>query len=268
MRSLRSAEMLLSRCRPLRKSAIAGRALLLVAGIVFAVLPGFASNEVFDQRYPLTPGGNFLLQNVNGSVQIEGWNRDEVEVRAVKTAGNDTYGLDGVKIDVASNPENVAVRTDYPRGAGAQVAVDYQIHVPNRVLLGTIETVNGTVVVRGVRGGGVLRSVNGDIDVRESSGRFSAKTINGNLHVELRQLADGTPMILETVNGSVVLGLPANARANLKILNMNGDFYSELPVAAGPAARFFRAKLGAGGSEISVRTVNGGIRLLREPPAV
>ena len=75
-------------------------------------------------------------------------------------------------------------------------------------------------------------------------------------------------MNLETVNGSVVLGLPPTAGANLRILNFNGEFSSELPVTSttsSTSARAFRAKLGAGGGEISVRTVNGAIRLLREP---
>jgi len=140
---------------------------------------------------------------------------------------------------------------------GGEVAVEYHVHVPYRVLLGNVETVNGSVTVRGVEGSGELRSVNGNVEVTESTGRFSEKTTNGNVRLELRQLSDGGPMNLETVNGSVVLGLPSTARANLKVLSMNGDVYSELPVtstAGSPGARAFQAKLGAGGGQISVRT--------------
>jgi DUF4097 and DUF4098 domain-containing protein YvlB len=127
------------------------------------------------------------------------------------------------------------------------------------------------VRVRGVEGQGELRSVNGNVEVLESSGRFNARTTNGNLHLELRHLGDGAPMSLETVNGLVVLGLPSNASADLKVRNMNGDVRSDVPVvstAALPGARAFRGRLGHGGGEISVRTVNGGIRLLLEPPGV
>ena len=144
--------------------------------------------------------------------------------------------------------------------------------MPYRVLLGSIETVNGSVTVRGVEGGGELRSVNGNVEVFDSSGRFSEKTTNGNLRLELRQLMAGGPMNLETVNGSVVLGLPPGRRA--RRFESSGDerrFYSELPVtssASAPAARAFRAKLGTGGGEISVRTINGGIRLVVQRPGV
>jgi Putative adhesin len=227
----------------------------------------FAAHETFLRTYPLSFGGSFLLENVNGSVDVEGWERDEVEVRAVKTAVTNVQDLDQVKIEVSREPGQVEVHTRYPKGEGVEVAVEYVVHVPYRVLLGNVQTVNGSVVVRGVNGGGDLRSVNGDVEVLDSSGRFSAKTTNGDLHLELRQLADGGPMNIETVNGSVVLGLPSNAQANLKILSMNGDFSSELAMTASmgtPASRVFRARLGSGGGQISVRTVNGGIRLIRE----
>ena len=248
------------------------RGLVLLAGIAGLVFPAHATDEKFHQTYPLAAGGSFALENVNGSVQVEGWSRDEVEVSAVKTARSDSRDLSQVKIEVDdSHPGQVAVHTRYPQGEGAEVAVEYHVRVPYRILLGSIETVNGSVTVRGVEGGGELRSVNGNVEVFDSSGRFSEKTTNGNLRLELRQLMAGGPMNLETVNGSVVLGLPEGARADLKVLAMNGDFYSELPVtsaASKPAARAFHAKLGTGGGEISVRTINGGIRLVVQRPGV
>jgi DUF4097 and DUF4098 domain-containing protein YvlB len=247
------------------------RTLLLLAGALCLAMPGFADDQIFQQTYPLSSGGQFMLQNVNGSVQVVGWDRDEVEVCAVKSAQNDPRDLERVKIEVESHPGEVDVHTLYPEGEGVEVAVEYTIHVPNRVLLGSIGTVNGSVRVRGVQGQGELRSVNGNVEVVESSGRFSAHTTNGNLHLDLRRLGDGGPMNLETVNGSVVLGLPSNASADLKVRNMNGDVFSDVPftsTATIPGTRAFHGRLGHGGGQISVRTVNGGIRLMLEHPGV
>jgi putative adhesin len=245
-------------------------ALLLLACIFSLAASGFARTESFSQIYPLPAGGSFVLENVNGSVQVEGWARDEVQVEAVKTSASDAQDLEHVMIEVESQPGKVSVHTRYPKGDGGEVAVEYHVHVPYRVLLGSVGTVNGSVLVRGVEGGGALKSVNGNVEVLNSSGRFSAKTTNGDLRLELRKLLDeGGPMNIETVNGSVVLGLPSDARANLNVSSMNGDFTSDLPVtstASIPAARAYRAKLGAGGGEISVRTVNGGIRLVMQRP--
>ncbi|MFY9690041.1 MAG: DUF4097 family beta strand repeat-containing protein [Candidatus Acidiferrales bacterium] len=248
------------------------RIFLALAAVCLLALPGFADEQqIFEQTYPLASGGQFILQNVNGSVRVEGWNRNEVEVRAVKTSENNARDLALVKIDVESHPGEVDVHTLYPDGEDAEVAVEYIVHVPYRVLLHSIGTVNGSVSVHGVQGAGELRSVNGNVEVLNSSGRFSARTTNGNLHLELSGLAEGAPMDLETVNGSVTLGLPSNASADLNVRNMNGDVSSDVPVystAALPGAQAFRARLGHGGNAISVRTVNGGIRLLLEHPGV
>jgi hypothetical protein len=247
------------------------RSLLIAAGLLAFSLPSRATtNQLFDKVYPLSSGGNFQLDNVNGSVQVEGWDRDEVEVTAVKTADADPDNLDQVQIDVESLPGQIAVHTLYPSNEGtAGVTVEYHVHVPNKVLLSGVKTVNGSVCVKGVEGGGDIRSVNGDVEVTDSDGRFNAKTTNGNLTLQLRNVATGAPMNIETVNGSVFLTLPSDARANLKVQNMNGDFSSELPMKAATAPTTvgaFSAKLGTGGGQISLRTINGAIHLVRERP--
>jgi hypothetical protein len=249
-----------------RKGIYGAFLLVMIAGLGG---PSFAYDETFHRVYPLTAGGSFVLENVNGSVHVDGWDRDEVEVSAVKTSSSESRDVQQVKIEVDnSKPGQIAVHTLYPKGQGAEVAVEYHVHVPYRVLLGSIGTVNGSVIVRGVEGGGELRSVNGNVEVSNSSGRFSERTTNGDIRLELHELLEGGPMNLETVNGSVLLGLPAGARADLKVLSMNGNVYSELPVpriSGALAPHAFKAKLGNGGGEISVRTVNGGIRLLQSP---
>jgi Putative adhesin len=230
-----------------------------------------ADDTLFHKTLPLPAGGSFLLDNINGSVRVEGWDREEVEVSAVKVAKNDASDLSQVQIDVESEPGKVAVRTLYPKGEGAEVAVEYRVRVPFHVLLGSVNTVNGSVIVKGVEGGGELKTVNGNVEVFDSAGRFSEKTTNGNLRLELRRVLEGGPMKLETVNGSVILGLPQDVKANVNALSMNGELYSEFQPTAKShplAAHSFNGKLGTGGGNISVRTVNGGIRLVVQHPVV
>jgi DUF4097 and DUF4098 domain-containing protein YvlB len=247
--------------------------MVVLSGVLCFCLPGSANtDEAFNESFKLSSGGHFQLDNVNGSVQIEGWDKDEVQVTAVKSSPADASELDAVKIEVDSSPGTVAVHTKYPSTESAEVAVEYHIHVPNRTLLACVTTVNGSLKVRGVSGGGELKSVNGNVEVTDSSGRFNAKTTNGDVHLELRKLNEGAPMNLETVNGSVVLGLPPNASADLRLRNINGDLYSDFPVTSTEettGARAFHGRIGHGGGvPISVRTVNGGIRLLLEHPGV
>ena len=243
---------------------------LCASALLVCALPAAALDQEYAQRYALPSGGHFSLENVNGKVEIEGWERSEVEVSAVKTTEGDQRELDRVRIEVKRDEDQLSVRTVYPDGQAVEVAVDYHIRVPRRVLLNTVETVNGSVRVEGIDGAGDLRSVNGNVEVLDSSGRFSEHTTNGNLRLELRHLAEGGPMTLETVNGSVWIGLAPGARAQLNVRSMNGDFSSELPLIeqGSYAAGSFRGRLGTGGSELLVRTVNGGVRIFSFRPRV
>ncbi len=241
-----------------------------LAALFFAALPASASTQVFDHTYPLQPGGIFSLANVNGSVRVDGWDRNQVEVRAVKTALHNPADLDRVQISVESDGEHMAVSTHYPRGSGVEVTVEYHVSVPYHVQLTNVDTVNGDVHVRGVSGTGTLDSINGSVEVLDGDGRFNARTTNGDVRLELKRLPQGDPIQLATVNGSVVLSLPAGADAEINVANRNGDFHSDFPLRTLNAynPRRFRGQLGSGGGDISMSTVNGGIRLVQGHPTV
>lgn len=242
---------------------------IVVAATVLAV-PGYAFDEAFERTYPLPAGGSFQLQNVNGSVQISGWDREAVEVHAVKSARQNPSDLARVQIEVTTAPQEVTVETRYPHDQGVEVSVEYRIRVPRRVLLRQVTTVNGAVRVTGVEASGELRAVNGDVEVYDSAGGLSARTTNGNLRLELRALDPRQPIVLEAVNGSIVLALPASAGAELDVSSLNGEFRSDLPVTAqgSLSARQFHGRLGTGGAPLRLRTVNGGIRVLSLRPTV
>lgn len=236
---------------------------VILAMAAIPVLPGFAADEVFDRMVPLPSGGTLVLENVNGSVTVTGWDRQDVAVHAVKSAATPEE-LARVQIDVAAAPGRVAVNTVYPPGEAAEVTVTYSLRVPRRVLLGQVATVNGAVRVSGVEGAGELRSVNGDVGVSDSSGGFSARTTNGDIHMEFARLASAGPLTIETVNGSIGLALPPSASAALDVRCWNGDFHSDLPMSQVTAyrPREFQGRLGDGGTPVQLRTVNGAIRIL------
>ena len=256
--------------------------LALAAAVVFAA-PAVASSQHrapravivqnFHRTLPLPAGGVFSLMNVNGSVAVEGWSRDEVQISAIATAPRDAAERSGVKIDVQAQPGAVTVRTIYPQGEGVDVSVEFRVRVPRRVILAGVVTVNGSVRVRGVEGAGDLRTVNGNVEMFDGAGRFEARSTNGNIYMELRRLGDAgesEAATLETVNGTVVLSLPAETDSDLEIHSLNGDFSSELPVErrASSGGRELRCRLGAGGSPLRIRTMNGAVRLLMARPLV
>jgi hypothetical protein len=236
-------------------------ALILAAG---SAAPCFAISKEFNQTYPLQPGGTFELQNVNGTVEVQTWDRDEVEVRAVKTAKHKESDLDLVSIDVDAKRDSVSVTTHYPQNEGVEVAVEYIVHVPHCAHVEHLGTVNGTLRVAGVEAIEDLRTVNGNIEVYEGGGSVHAHTTNGNVHLELVHVQDKTGAVAETTNGSLLLAVPTDTQADVEARCLNGSFSSELPLslASTQRPRETHGRLGKGGSPIRLHTVNGAIRVV------
>jgi hypothetical protein len=236
---------------------------LLLLAVLWAV-PSYAISKEFNQSFPLQPGGTFELQNVNGTVDVQGWDRDVVEVHAVKTAKQKESDLDRVSIEVDARPDAVSIATRYPQNEGVEVAVEYTIHVPHGARLEHIGTVNGTLRISGVENVEDLHTVNGNIEVFEAGGSVHAHTTNGNVHLELARVPDKTGATAETTNGSLVLAVPSDIQAEVEARCLNGNFYSELPITmeSTQRPREVHGKLGHGGAPIHLRTVNGGIRVV------
>jgi DUF4097 and DUF4098 domain-containing protein YvlB len=239
-------------------------AVVLLFSLAVAAVPGFALSKEFNQTYSLQPGGTFELQNVNGTVEVQGWDKDVVEVHAVKTAKLRESDLERVSIDVDARPSGVSILTRYPQNEGVEVAVEYTIHVPHGAKLEHLGTVNGTLRVAGVGEVDELRTVNGNIEVYEADSAVRAHTTNGNVHLELAHIHGISDTVAETTNGSVVLALPTNTQADLEARCLNGNFQSELPFAVENSLkpREIHGKLGHGGSSIKLHTINGAIRVV------
>jgi len=229
-----------------------------------SAVPCFAISKEFSQTYPLQPGGTFELQNVNGTVDVQTWDRDEVEVRAVKTAKHQESDLALVSIDVDAKPDSVMVTTRYPQNEGVEVAVEYIVHVPRCAHVEHLGTVNGSLRVAGVEAVEDLRTVNGNIEVFDGGGAVHAHTTNGNVHLELLRVQNKIGAVAETTNGSVLLAVPASTQAELDARCLNGSFFSELPLSllSSQKPRETRGKLGKGGAPIHLNTINGGIRVV------
>jgi DUF4097 and DUF4098 domain-containing protein YvlB len=245
-------------CHALRAAALA----IFTFAAAWA-LPSYAISKEFDQKYPLAPGGTFELQNVNGTVEVEGWDRNVVEVHAVKIAKHRESDLERVSIEVDAKPAAISVATHYPPDEGVEVSVEYTIHVPRSARLEHLGTVNGSLRVASVDNIEELHAVNGNIEVFEGGGSLRARTTNGNVRMELVHVREHDGVTAETTNGSVILAVPLDTHADLETRCMNGSFSSELPVRMESTLRprEMHGKIGNGGAPIHLRTVNGGIRL-------
>ena len=269
---------------------------MLFAGLVFSShtnpgpSPNFANNphgmvlvsgvkgdetQHFEQTYPLNANGRVSVSNVNGSITVDSWERNEVKVEYTKSADSKDR-LDDVDVQIDSKPEFLKIETDYgqwKRGSGdrwhngGRLNVDIRLTVPGGAVLNEIETVNGSVSIANFRNIVKASAVNGSVSATNIRGTARLSTVNGELQVEMERLEAGSRISLETVNGKVNLLLPSDSNATLKADSVNGNISNEfgLPVRKGKyVGRDLYGRLGNGDVQIRLESVNGGLSIGRK----
>lgn len=242
--------------------------------------------------YPLKSGGRLEVQNTNGSVTVEAWDRNEVQVEAMRQVKAESNAkaeelMKKIRIDVKASANEVRIETRLPNegsgffdwltGNSASFSVTYKIHAPREVaaklvstngalrLAGThgqadLETTNGGVTVEHVAGTIRMESTNGGLKVIESSGSVQGETTNGGITAQLTEV-DGD-VSLETVNGSVTVRVPQDVRASLDVETANGGIHTDLDVQGGHKSRnSLTGEVNGGGGQLKIRTVNGGVHI-------
>ena len=252
---------------------IFSRRSVVLCAVLLVTAWGFADqqySEVFDQTYALEEGGSVALDNVNGDVSIEVWERPEVQVHAVKKASSQEL-LDGLKINVKADGSAVRIDTDYPstrgqwNGERVRLEVEYTLTVPRSAALDDIDLVNGNLSVAGVEGGIQAASVNGTIVVRDSAGDAVLSTVNGGIELYVDRLGSTDKVGLESVNGSIDLYLSSSVGADVRAESVNGGIQNAfgLEVHKGKyVGSDLHGAIGGGGARVGLETVNGKIAVL------
>ncbi|HEX7286634.1 MAG TPA: hypothetical protein VF532_10665 [Candidatus Angelobacter sp.] len=69
---------------------------------------------------------------------------------------------------------------------------------------------------------------------------------------------------ISSVNGSLHIVPPADAKVDIEMNSVNGNFQSELPITAKSfMSRHRQGRLGSGGRELKLNTVNGNVQLVK-----
>jgi DUF4097 and DUF4098 domain-containing protein YvlB len=228
-----------------------------------------------DQTYPLNAGGRVSLNNINGTVVIEAWNKAEAHVEAIKTIDCDKPFQIDVNID--SNPSSLEIETDFQRensGRGwnnnnrcREARVDYKLTLPRNARLDAIETVNGNITLGGMTDFVKASTVNGRINASNLRGTINLSSVNGTLAADFENLDNVREVKLGMVNGKIDLQLPSDIEATLKADTVNGAINNDfgLPVHKGEyVGRNLYGRLGSGGITVKLDGVNGTINIRRK----
>lgn len=233
--------------------------------------------ETFKYTFRLQPGSRLIVENTNGNVRIEGWDRSEVYVEATKKAQGSKRqdimrGFENLRIQVRHEKKDLVITTIYPprsfslwnflQGKHYRLRVDYYIKVP-RVMKVHVQTTNGNVTASGVSGNVLLRSMNGNIQLYNCTGLVKMRTTNGNIAIQLNQLKAGGEYEGKTTNGNILVQLPEEAQFEIHAHTTNGTVSNSFKIW--PQCKYRMSHLdGTVGKPEAVfllSTTNGNIRV-------
>jgi len=254
------------------------------------------AEEEFHETYTVENGTEVEIHNVNGNIEVSSWDKDYVDVHALKRTKRDRDELKKVSIEVTANGV-LEIKTKYHKydpdegqlfrrlfsrffSFGPKVSVDYTVKIPEYAALVKARTVNGSVKIIETHGDTDASTINGNVTVERAGGIVKAKTTNGNITVSETAALEKA----RTVNGGIIVTFPERIQCDSDISTVNGSIYlfAQFDMSVEIDFKTVNGSISAegfsitidtvskkrltgmlrdGGNTIKVNTVNGSIRL-------
>lgn len=246
-------------------------ALLPAAWLAAVAVAGLAHAEPLQEEHEITTSDKpeVEVENLAGQVTVQGWDRNQVLVRAELSSQVEGMDVDGDK-------DRVVIRVRHPKnnrrwGWGDHGHGDGGSRLDIRVPHGTslrVKTVSADVDVEDLRGARQdLRTVSGDVAIRRVAGqRLLIETVSG----DVRSAATTAEQRYKSVSGDIEA---VGGQALLEAESVSGDItMRELPAEfsvgtisgnvtamAGDAVRRARLSSTSGTAEFRGRLAQGGV---------
>jgi len=235
---------------------------------VFAVPVQAKVIEKVTKTFEVNSNSQFFINNINGSIEIKQWTKNEIGIEASKEADSQN-DLDNMKVKMSHSSNKVTVETEYIEqnshhyGSGS---VDFIISLPIEMADTHVELVNGSLAISTLSGDLAAQLVNGSIKVNQLAGNAKLQSVNGSIKATYYKLDDNVQDIdISTVNGSVKLNLPKSINAKVEAETMHGSLKSDFGLSIDKSmftGKTMEGQMGSGDIQIAIESVNGSIKVL------
>lgn len=262
----------------------------------------FQEREEFNQTYQLAPGARVEVSSIRGPVKIVSGDSATAEVRIIRTART-LADLEYHKIEVEHTGNSLVVRgVQEPGRRGQNIQVNHQVilKLPRRINLSVssvsgslkagdvdgqmhvssisgsanignvgeklqVSSVSGSLEVGNVGAEARVTSISGNLGLGQVNGSLDVSSVSGGLNATLVSLSP-QGIHINSVSGSIEIGFKSDVNADFDAKNVSGDVYLEVPNVTRESeekSSNVRARIGAGGTPITISSVSGNIRLTR-----
>ncbi len=234
---------------------------ILTSGLIAAVaIVGFAGSAVagepINETRAAAADGSVVIENIKGTVVVEGWDRNEIAVTGTLGDGAERLEIGGTesrtKIEVVIpkgmrhlRVEDTDLNVKVPRKSRVQVGgvnTDIDLSkVEGRVELETVngdiavsgdpelvdvETVNGDIEIDCATERVEVQSVSGEVTVLRAQGDVSASTVSGDIEVRTGRILQGD---FASVSGDITFEADLGEDGALEFESHSGTVVLMLP---------------------------------------
>ena len=217
-----------------------------------------ADDRDFEQKVKADPRGSVRISNVAGKVNVTGWDRSEVEVKA------HLYG-NVERVDVYSDNGRTTIKVILPRTSMRSGEADLEIRVPEQSDL-DVSAVSADVNTSRLMGPQRLTTVSGGIHA-DFVKDFEGKTVSGDLRlVGKSKMGD---VRVSSVSGDVFL---ERAGGDVEVSSVSGDLLLDVASATTVRTRTTSGDLSLRGTlarngNIEAETISGDVTVRVKPEA-
>jgi DUF4097 and DUF4098 domain-containing protein YvlB len=222
----------------------------LVVMSMFAASVAYAEdiNEIKDAD----PNGTVSISNIAGSIEVQGWSRNQVEIT----------GELGSKVDeliFERDGDEILIKVKVPRNShGGGISSDLVVNIPVKSAL-QVNGVSADIEVSDVEGEQQLESVSGDVSTTAHAADIELGSVSGDIEVEGDKQSIRSR--LSTVSGDIEAdGLAGEIYAESvsgDVTMVNGSFKRAVLETVNGDIIYHAALLESG--RLDVETINGSV---------
>ena len=263
----------------------------------------FSERDEINQTYQLAPGARVEVASIRGPVEILTADTATAEVKIIRTARTRAdLDYHKIAVELTANGLVVRGVQEPEQRRSQQIQVDHHVilKLPRRIDL-SVSSVSGSLKVGDVDGPMHVSSISGSANIGDVGGKLQVSSISGSLEIanvrsearvtsisgnlrlgqvngslEVSSVSGGLKATLvslnaegihiKSVSGSVEIGFKSEVNADFRADSISGEVYYDVPNVTRDSEikpPNFRARIGSGGTPISIFSVSGSVRLIR-----
>jgi DUF4097 and DUF4098 domain-containing protein YvlB len=263
----------------------------------------FKERDEFNQTYQLPAGARVEVSSIRGPVEITTGDSATAEVRIIRSARmRADLEYHKIEVEQSGNSLVVRGIQEPEQRRHQNIQVDHHVilKLPRRIDL-AVSSVSGWIKVGDIDGqtnvssisgsarfgdvGGKLQvtsisgslklgnvgadarvtSISGSVDLGQVTGSLEVTSVSGGLNATLVSLSP-EGIHIKSISGSVEIGFKSDVNADFSAEHVSGQVSLDMPNVTRDSeekSSSVRARIGAGGTPITISSVSGNIRLTR-----